>query len=260
MLDVHPPHHPTHTWRDFLLHIATIVVGLLIAVGLEQTVEYIHHRRQVVELREALQTEVGHDTQLFALQTQEFHRFAPRLLTDAAILQALRDHPHLPADQWPGKFDFTGFYIAYDLVAWNNAQTSGVLAYMPGDEVNRFNRFYTYIEQLDELQHSYREAIFQLRASFVSQPDAARFTPAEVETANDRMSQLLIREAISAISQRNMYITFSIVYHGFPAAPSQDEIDHLIQERKTAQQEADMQAIIRAQARIRAGQDPTEPH
>ena len=37
MLDV----HPTHTWRDFFLHLATITIGLLIAVGLEQTVERI---------------------------------------------------------------------------------------------------------------------------------------------------------------------------------------------------------------------------
>jgi hypothetical protein len=34
MLDVHPPHNPTHTWRDFFIHIATIVIGLIIAVGL----------------------------------------------------------------------------------------------------------------------------------------------------------------------------------------------------------------------------------
>jgi hypothetical protein len=54
MLDVHPPHAPTHTWRDFLTHIATIVCGLLIAVGLEQSVEAIHHAHQRRELREAL--------------------------------------------------------------------------------------------------------------------------------------------------------------------------------------------------------------
>ncbi len=34
MLDVHPPHAPTHTWKDFFIHIATIVIGLIIAVGL----------------------------------------------------------------------------------------------------------------------------------------------------------------------------------------------------------------------------------
>ena len=54
MLDVHPPHHPPHTWRDFFIHIATIVIGLLIAVGLEQTVEAIHHAHQRHELEESL--------------------------------------------------------------------------------------------------------------------------------------------------------------------------------------------------------------
>jgi hypothetical protein len=54
MLDVHPPHHPVHAWRDFFIHIATIVVGLLIAVGLEQTVEHFHHRHQLKELREGI--------------------------------------------------------------------------------------------------------------------------------------------------------------------------------------------------------------
>ena len=60
MLDVHPPHQAAHTWKDFLIHIATIVIGLLIAIGLEQTVEAIHHaneRRQLIaELREEAQS------------------------------------------------------------------------------------------------------------------------------------------------------------------------------------------------------------
>jgi hypothetical protein len=51
MLDVHPPHSPTHTWKDFLIHVGTICVGLLIAVGLEQTVEAVHRQRERTELR-----------------------------------------------------------------------------------------------------------------------------------------------------------------------------------------------------------------
>ncbi len=61
MLDVHPPHSPTHTWKDFFIHIATIVVGLLIAVGLEQTVEYVHHAHQRGELLEDLQREAEYN-------------------------------------------------------------------------------------------------------------------------------------------------------------------------------------------------------
>jgi hypothetical protein len=54
MLDVHAPNETIHTWKDFLNHIAAIVVGLLIAVGLEQTVEFFHHRHQREQLVEAI--------------------------------------------------------------------------------------------------------------------------------------------------------------------------------------------------------------
>jgi hypothetical protein len=57
MIDVHPPHGPTHSWKDFLIHMSAICLGLLLAIGLEQTVEYIHHRHEVSETRRALQEE-----------------------------------------------------------------------------------------------------------------------------------------------------------------------------------------------------------
>jgi len=59
MLDVHPLDHAVHSWRDFFVHIATIVTGLLIAVGLEQAVESIHHHNRPEELsrRSANKTE-----------------------------------------------------------------------------------------------------------------------------------------------------------------------------------------------------------
>lgn len=30
MFDIHPPHQPTHMWKDLFIHIATITVGPLI--------------------------------------------------------------------------------------------------------------------------------------------------------------------------------------------------------------------------------------
>src|ERR1700755_2929279 len=52
MIDIHPPHHAATTRRDFFIHLSTVVLGILIALGLEQTVEYFHHRHQLSELRE----------------------------------------------------------------------------------------------------------------------------------------------------------------------------------------------------------------
>jgi hypothetical protein len=57
MLDVHAPHDTIHTWKAFFIHIATIVIGLLIAIALEQTVEYLHHRRQATEMADKLLAE-----------------------------------------------------------------------------------------------------------------------------------------------------------------------------------------------------------
>jgi hypothetical protein len=54
MLDVHPPHHSDSTWRDFFIHMITIVLGLLIAIGLEQSVEALHHLHQRHELEAQL--------------------------------------------------------------------------------------------------------------------------------------------------------------------------------------------------------------
>lgn len=52
MIDVHPPHEAVHTWKDYLLHMSTIVLGLLIAIGMEQSVEALHHREQRHQLEE----------------------------------------------------------------------------------------------------------------------------------------------------------------------------------------------------------------
>jgi hypothetical protein len=57
MLDVHAPHETVRTWRDLFIHIATITIGLLIAISLEQTVEYFHHRHQAKEMADKLRAE-----------------------------------------------------------------------------------------------------------------------------------------------------------------------------------------------------------
>ena len=43
MIDIHPPQHAPMTKREFFIHLFIVVLGILIAIGLEQTVEAIHH-------------------------------------------------------------------------------------------------------------------------------------------------------------------------------------------------------------------------
>ena len=57
MLDVQPPHQSVHTWTGFFIHIGTIVIGLFIAVALEQSVEAINRHSEAAALREDLRQE-----------------------------------------------------------------------------------------------------------------------------------------------------------------------------------------------------------
>ncbi len=84
MLDVHAPHESIHTWKSFYIHIATIVVGLLIAVALEQTVEAIHHRHERGKLIREMREEAEHNVETLRFDIRsagEAKRWA-----DAAIL------------------------------------------------------------------------------------------------------------------------------------------------------------------------------
>src|SRR3984957_4462768 len=78
MLDVHPAHHAANSWRDFFIHIATIVIGLLIAVGLEQTVEYFHHEDQLRNVRQGILA----DARLYLHDVDELRLFNRQRIED----------------------------------------------------------------------------------------------------------------------------------------------------------------------------------
>src|ERR1700757_1018537 len=87
MLDVHAPHESIHTWKGFFIHIATIVIGLLIAVGLEQSVEYIHHRHQLQEARRELLEEVKDNLQIVEWNIESTRKTSLALDADITMLR-----------------------------------------------------------------------------------------------------------------------------------------------------------------------------
>ena len=52
-MDIHKP-KPWQGWPEFLKEIGTIVIGVLIALGAEQAVEWLHWRHEVGVAREAI--------------------------------------------------------------------------------------------------------------------------------------------------------------------------------------------------------------
>lgn len=62
---------PLHGWRAFVGEVGIIVIGVLIALGAEQMVEWVHWRNQVADARRALDREVAYDLGAVEKRQQE---------------------------------------------------------------------------------------------------------------------------------------------------------------------------------------------
>jgi hypothetical protein len=202
MLDVHPAHHAASTWKEFFIHIATIVLGLLIAVSLEQTVEYIHHRHQVAETREALRIERRININHFAMETEEFYRFVPKLETDLAIFQYLKVHPHAPKEQWPGSLSGYHMMSRYTDAAWKTAQLDNVLVLMPDREVQHDDQLYRLLAGLTANMAAKEEAFYETTKVAIESPDPSQMSPEQIDREIQGYSNVLSLYGRGAIDQR----------------------------------------------------------
>lgn len=145
MLDVHAPEHRVSGTRDFFVHIFTITVGLLIALGLENAVEAWHHHH----LRREAEANIR----------QELQGNRETLLNNAAQVKAEREAllrllSVMEERAAGGKLqELKGIQLAFHEqpipdAAWRTASSTGVLNYMEYEEVERFADAYKQQEML----------------------------------------------------------------------------------------------------------------
>lgn len=60
-VEIHHKPHPVHRWREFLNEILVIVLGVLIALGLDQFVDGLHWRHKVDQAEQNMRVELGRD-------------------------------------------------------------------------------------------------------------------------------------------------------------------------------------------------------
>jgi hypothetical protein len=159
MIDVHPPHQAVHTWKDFLIHMSAICLGLLIAIGLEQSVEHIHHSRERHQLREDLRTQAEGQVPLLH---QNQIAWAESIAWNRAVLHAGRDVAP------------SGGFVTFVLPprkgapppnvlangVWTAAKSSGGIALLSRDEIVIWDQI-DFVAQLADKSFQDREAALQ---------------------------------------------------------------------------------------------------
>lgn len=199
MLDVHPPHRSVHTWQEFFIHIATISVGLLIAVGLEHTVGWMHHRYQRIELEEQLHAEAvenadrnnknyaASDAELqwllsLQLDVQSMINGNPRLLYRPRPESA----PGVPIN-----------WIIYRTSAWDAAKASGAIALLEPKVAQKYAGSYAVGEFAIRYRLAFYDALTRqlayeskfVSAACPSTPDFQRMTLQQLEEYSTLIGQ-----------------------------------------------------------------------
>jgi len=94
-MEIHKPKH-IHSWRELLMEIGVVVIGVGIALGAEQTVEWLHWRTQVTEAREFIASELAGNMRRVILRLRTSACTERRLDELAAILDGAARTSSLP--------------------------------------------------------------------------------------------------------------------------------------------------------------------
>jgi hypothetical protein len=157
LLDVHAPNEPIHGWRDFFIHLFTITIGLLIALGLEGCVEWQHHRHLVHEAQASLHNEIQHNAKSVAETITGLHKQQEELKQDIIVLNYIIKNKKAPEHSRL----MVNFHIhTFDNVSWKTAQATNALSYMSYPQAEVYSNIYTTQNQFEAAEdQAARDAI-----------------------------------------------------------------------------------------------------
>ena len=158
-MEVHPPEHSIHNWRDFFVHIGTITIGLLIALGLEGLVEFYHHRELVHTARRDLRNEMLSNSKVLDGDERDLTFVHNSLLQDLTTLRALQATHTSTSPRLVSTWTWDGFSES----AFTTARETNALAYMQYEQVQDLDLLYRQQQLVEESAGSYIRDVNRIR-------------------------------------------------------------------------------------------------
>ena len=150
-MDIHPPYGPIHSFKDFFLHLLTVILGILIALFLEGLIEWGHHRSLAEEARSNLTVEIRENRQLLTGGLAAAPDAEQRLKAPIETIEAYRKNHR---DDRTSKLDWSFGLFPLSATAWSTAASTGALGYMDYSEVKAYTRAYVLQEEFLTMQQS----------------------------------------------------------------------------------------------------------
>jgi hypothetical protein len=128
-MDIHKP-KPWHGWPELLKEVGTIVIGVLIALGAEQSVEWLHWRHEVHVAREAIVFDLKRLVGGAAAQDNHTVCTGRHLAEIEAVLDQAQASRRLPPMGWPG----VPPQADWSLRSWSALVSGQTLSHFPNRE------------------------------------------------------------------------------------------------------------------------------
>jgi hypothetical protein len=190
-MDIHKP-KPFHNLREFLSEIAIVVLGVSIALGAEQAIEWWHWHHKIETIEAAMRTELVDDDlpQSYARLAIE-HCLIAQLDSLQALVKPGADGAHfheLAKSYTPPK-------RTWDNAAQLLAQQSDLSAHMSAERLNAWNTAYAMVPSIRPIADRETDGRFQLlRTRYVDRA----LTASDADSLHDSIDQL--REANRAMA------------------------------------------------------------
>ena len=176
-MEVHPPHHPLHSWRDFLIHIVTITIGLLIALGIESAAEAMHHRHLLHHAETNLHAELAVNRELIAKDERQLAAAKSQYTENLRLFTAARDHAAATTEP-----QFRWSWDGPESAAWSAARDTGAIALMPYETAQAYSVVYGQQEFVERQAETYIADIYRIAAPLQGDRKVADLRPAELDT------------------------------------------------------------------------------
>ncbi len=143
-MEIHKP-KPVHNWREFLIELGTITLGVGIALAAEQTVEWWHWRSQVEEAKGVIATEMAYNLEGAIWRVRTLGCVEQRLDTLAKVLDDASRSGSLPPvgniGEPPQHMWRSG--------AWESVVASQTATHFPRQQLAALGALYKVVQRID---------------------------------------------------------------------------------------------------------------